>query len=669
MRSPQELLLEIESLSQKVGQLEQDKLDLQIELETTIEHGDAIERQLCETNEQLQTEIAEKGKAQSTLQKILETLTRDNQDLQIMLDMIAEHGDSVEYQLYNQAVEFMRRSEEQFRAIAEATPIVMMISHMSNGIITYANSTSMRTLGIDAKNLATHKLQDFYFDLSDREILLNILETDGYVRSYEMKVKRADGNIIWVTASLHPLSLTGETTFLTTFYDITERKQVEFALQISEAQLRQQAEELEHRVEQRTSELKKANRAKSEFLANMSHELRTPLNAVLGFTQLMIADVTLSADHQETLSIIQSSGEHLLSLINDVLQMSKIEAGRITLNISSFDLYSLLDRLKNMLRLKAEAEGIFLLFDYGSDIPQYIETDEIKLSQVLINLLSNSLKFTQSGGVTLSIRTLPNPDPTINPDSENLDRKNPPAYLLFTIEDTGIGIAETELATIFEAFVQSDSGRKSKEGTGLGLAISRKFVQLMGGDIAVTSTLGSGTVFIFNIEVGLNLELNEILKNELVDTYDQPIQEIKYQVIEPITESRQESSLRILLAEDNQVNRKVAVRMLSKLGYTADVAINGIEVLEALSRQSYDLILMDIQMPEMDGIEATRQICTLFKPEVRPMIVALTANAMEEERDRCLEAGMNHHLSKPVRLEELQAILDYCRNAVNSTQW
>jgi PAS domain S-box-containing protein len=765
------LLSELETLRLRVEQLESDNQDLRIALETTTEHGDLIEGQLYETNEQLEVEISERKLAQSTLESILEMVTRDKDDLEIMVETMAQHGDTVEYQLYSDAVDFMRRSEEQFRAIAEATPIVMMIGHLFDGLITYANSTCTETLGIDFNSIKGKKLQDFYYDPEDAQKLADTLAEYGCVKNYEMRFRKADESIIWVSASLHALTLSGHSTYLSTLYDITDRKQVQLSLQVSENLLREQAGKLESLVEERTQELKSAeselrnlfaamtdtilvydrqgvclkvaptgakqlefsstrvnksiyeifspaiadlhiqliqqalnqqqslsieyqrdrqsdnqgaeidqntwllgmvspisqttvlwverdisdrkkaeielkaameaaeiaNRAKSQFLANMSHELRTPLNAILGFSQLMIDDDTMTSMQQENIRIIEASGEHLLALINDVLEMAKIESGKLLLNEFNFDLHCLLGRLKDMLSLKAESKGLSLSFVQINEIPHYVLGDEVKLSQVLINLLSNALKFTQAGEVALTI--------------ENLSQSAHKSRLLFKVEDTGMGIAELEVPTIFEAFVQSQSGRESQEGTGLGLAISRRFVQLMGGDIYARSVLGKGSEFSFEIEVKLG-------KTDLNLTPDQTI---NYAQVPDyaLGGHKNYTKLKILLAEDNVVNQKVALRMLNKLGFTADVVMDGEEVLNALDQQFYDLILMDVQMPKLDGIETTRCIYNRFAEGDRPIIIALTAHAMQEEKDRCLEAGMSNHLSKPVRLEELQRILEY----------
>lgn len=272
----------------------------------------------------------------------------------------------------------------------------------------------------------------------------------------------------------------------------------------------EQLENYSHRLEQKAQEADAANRAKSEFLTNMSHELRTPLNTILGFTQLMTRNSAVNPSGLEQLEIISRSGEHLLTLINDVLSMSKIEAGRITLNENSFDLYRLLDSLTEMLQPKAEFKGLQLIFERSSEVPQYVQTDESKLRQVLINLLGNAIKFTQEGSVALRVRQKQweqeeNPSYSLVPTSY---------FLHFEVEDTGPGIARTEFESLFKPFVQTETGRISQQGTGLGLPISQQFVRLMGGDVTVSSTLGQGTIFTFDIQAS-PAEVAEIQTRQL----------------------------------------------------------------------------------------------------------------------------------------------------------
>ncbi len=389
-------------------------------------------------------------------------------------------------------------------------------------------------------------------------------------------------------------------------------------------QLRESFTILETRVEERTFELKaakeaadSANQAKSEFLANMSHELRTPLNAILGFTQVMQRDSSIKQEQQENLAIINRSGEHLLALIGDVLDMSKIEARRIILNENSFDLYCLLDSLEQMLQFKAQGKNLLLLFELSAQVPQYIKADASKLRQVLINLISNAIKFTAEGGITLRVFLTTKEPLTIN----------------FEVEDTGAGIATEELATLFEPFMQTETGRKSQQGTGLGLPISCKFVQLMGGNITVESKVGQGSKFSFAIPVSLALA-TEI-------EAQQPTHKI-------IGLQPEQPSYRILAADDRWENRQLLVKLLTPLGFEVREAENGQEAISQWESWEPNLIFMDLRMPVIDGYDATKKIKATAKGQAT-VIIALSASAFEEERSLVLSVGCHDFLRKPFR--------------------
>ncbi|GAB4294103.1 MAG: hypothetical protein Fur0025_30580 [Oscillatoriaceae cyanobacterium] len=375
-----------------------------------------------------------------------------------------------------------------------------------------------------------------------------------------------------------------------------------------------------------------ANRAKSEFLANMSHELRTPLNAILGFSQVMARDTSISVDNQQHLGIINRAGEHLLSLINDILEMSKIEAGRTKLNETAFDLLGLLDTIEKMLRLKAQSKGVQLIFDLSPHLPKCVEGDEGKLRQILINILGNAIKFTEKGSVTLRVRL-----GDMVADITEVPPDLSPMRLHFEIEDTGPGIAANELPQLFEPFNQTETGRKSGQGTGLGLPISRKFVQLMGGDIRVRSTLGVGTIFDFDIAMSQSV-LPEI-----------PVIQPQDKIIGLAPGQPQ---YRILAVDDRPESRLVLVKLLGGIGFQVREAANGKEAIDEWRSWQPDLILMDMRMPVMNGREATEYIKQ--QPEGQnTVIIAITASAFEEERQMILEAGCNDFVRKPFQAAEL----------------
>ncbi|WP_445302461.1 response regulator [Microcoleus sp. K4-B3] len=401
--------------------------------------------------------------------------------------------------------------------------------------------------------------------------------------------------------------------------------QLGVALQQAELLARTQRQSMELIKSKENAEV--ANRAKSQFLASMSHELRTPLNAILGFSQVMARNSSITEEQKEYIEIINRSGEHLLELINDVLSMSQIEAGQITINENRFNLYRLLNSLKEMLQLKAHSKGLHLIFENIGDLPQYIQTDEAKLRQVLINLLGNAIKFTQHGTVTLRVSS----------KAENNATEENKSQLYFEIADTGPGISPSEISTLFKPFVQTETGRKSMQGTGLGLPISQQFVRIMGGDIAVQSQLDQGTTFSFNISVNLVTESDEQEKSA---------------VKQVIALEAGQQTYRILIVEDVAENRQLLLKLLVPLGFEVREATNGQEAIALHSTWKPHLILMDMLMPVMDGYEATRQIKKTLESR-ETIIIALTASAFDEQRQIILSAGCNDLICKPFREEVL----------------
>ncbi|WP_413173932.1 MASE1 domain-containing protein [Anabaena azotica] len=406
---------------------------------------------------------------------------------------------------------------------------------------------------------------------------------------------------------------------------IAENHQYRLNLKIVNTELEQRVfertrdlQESEAKAQELAAKAEAANQAKSAFIANMSHELRSPLNAVIGFSQLMLRADNLPSEQYENAGIIYRSGDYLLTLINHILDLSKIEAGKATLNVNNFDLYRLLDDLEDMLHLRASNEGLKLIFQRTENVPRYICSDEVKLRQVLINLISNGIKFTHKGDITVSV-------------NKGKEESKDVFTLHFQVSDTGVGIAAAELPKLFEAFAQAQAGKETQEGTGLGLAISRKFVQLMGGDIAVESEIGKGTTFKFSIQTTLG--------QVVVNNYPEEHQRV-------IGLAPGQPTYKILAVDDKPINRQLLFKLLEPLGFEMKEASNGQEAIAIWDEWEPHLIWMDMRMPIMDGYDATKHIKSTTKGNATA-VIALTASVLEEEKAIVLSAGCDDFLRKP----------------------
>jgi len=515
----------------------------------------------------------------------------------------------------------MRESEVRKHAIFEAAMDCIVFIDQDGRIVEF-NPSSEKTFGYNRQEVTGKEMTEVFVPAESRKRLRDNLL--GYAgerkmgsmlgRRLETPMIRKNGDQFMAEMATQPIPLAGGAAGFAVFVrDITQRK-------LAEEQLRKAAE---------AAEL--ANRSKGVFLANMSHEIRTPMNAIIGMTEFVLGS-DLTSEQREYLEMVLESSNSLLALLNDILDFSKIEAGKLDLEELPFDLRQWLSDSVKSLAFRAKQKELYFRCDVDPETPDYLVGDPHRLRQIIVNLVSNAIKFTERGGITVRIRPV--------------RQDNRQTLLRFEVRDTGIGIPPEKCKTIFKEFEQADNSTKRKfGGTGLGLSICRRLVELMHGRIGVKSVVNEGSAFQFTALFGL--------RDTPAPREEQTAPASRIAAGERAVTQR----LKILLAEDSAMNQRLAIGLLERKGHRVVVAADGRQAVEAFQGEPFDLVLMDVQMPEMDGFEATQAIRAAEPSGSRVPIIAMTAHAMKGDRERCLDAGMDDYLSKPIRAKELYEII------------
>ena len=508
----------------------------------------------------------------------------------------------------------------RYRLLSEVTSDIIFFTDRSTLLIVEANASALRAYGRSRENLIGQPI----FTLHDPEYPLPAIEDADRERGVEFETmhRRSDGTSFPVEVRARTADIEGRRIVVSTIRDVTERQSAR--------------EELIHALDRALE----ATRLKSEFVATMSHEIRTPMNGVIGMSELLLR-TPLETEQREFASTIKDSAQSLLAIVSDILDFSKIEAEKLDVEAVDFDLRAMIESLMILMRPSAESKGVELRLAHAPEVPQVVRGDGGRLRQVLTNLIGNAVKFTHRGAVCVGVRVL--------------HAREGDVLLEFSVADSGIGIPQAALAGLFEPFVQGDGTTTRRYGgTGLGLSISRRLIELMGGRIAVESTVGTGSVFTFQAPFTAPAA-SSAAPIDAALAGESP----RAGAVAAAANLAIRAGVRLLVADDHEINRRVTALQLRELGFSADFARNGREAVRAVLDGHYDLVLMDVHMPELDGYAATREIRGAESATgERVRIIALTANALEHDRQACLAAGMDDYLAKPIQLEPLRAVLE-----------
>ena len=557
------------------------------------------------------------GMNMELLERSLHTqnLLQETQEQTLRLEKQAAQLEQQSAEMEAQQAELIH-TEAWYRSMVQTGPDGMLVIN-DQGIIILCNTKLEILFGYEPGELIGHAIDNLLpsatlslYKQKHAELIANY-DHKALTSNQDLMGLRKDGYEFPLEISLSLLPDLGGrgTCICASLRDISER--------IAAQQQLQAAKEL----------AEDATQMKSDFLANMSHEIRTPMNAIIGMSHLVLKTELTSRQH-DYIKKIQVSGQHLLGIINDILDFSKIEAGKLSIEHADFDLDKVLDNVASLIAEKTNAKGLELIFDIERNVPRQLNGDALRIGQVLINYANNAVKFTDAGEIVISAKLLEQHEHSV--------------LLHFSVRDTGIGLSPEQQQKLFQSFQQADTSTSRKYGgTGLGLAISKQLAQLMEGNVGVESELGKGSTFWFTARVGMTLAQPEKLVHAPAP-------------VESALNSIKGAS--ILVAEDNELNQEVAMGLLSDAGFVVTIANNGQETLNLLAKNHYDIVLMDIQMPVMDGITATQEIRKQKHHEDLP-VVAMTANAMLQDKERCLAAGMNAHIAKPIDPEELFGVL------------